>query len=129
MGYDSNECLLCYLLGEGNNPIDYDHEHYICGHCVSIMVEQEKKGTNRVLRVLQDCVDIKERKCYLCRKRVFLSFCVCCCDEHKSFYQNEEEEPAVINFESGSESEPEPINDCEEKHFEGNFKTNVNSNN
>ena len=47
MGYDPKECLFCYLMGYGNDPIGFEHEHYICGHCVSIMLE-EKNGTNRV---------------------------------------------------------------------------------
>ena len=49
MGYDSNECLICYLSGNGNNPTH--STAYVCLECLNT---HGKKGhvTGRVTSAL-----------------------------------------------------------------------------
>ena len=97
MGYDDNECLICYCRNYGNNPIDDDDEeggmYYVCMNCL---------GTNLSDRVTRTLTRTRSDKCELCDKEC-LVYEILACHSHftetaKKFIQEEREFDTMLEF-------------------------------
>lgn len=78
MGYDFTECLICYLLGEGNNDAE-KNEGVRCLNCIGKII----KGSNpRIYRVLSSQTTLESITCSCCDGEETFGINCCVCDEH-----------------------------------------------
>lgn len=86
MGYDDDECLICYLFHGSNSPCN--ETHYVCVRCV----EFEMTDNRRVLIVLGNSIAGRDT-CVVCDKFCNLGFnvrvCGSCCGSRMSDSESE----------------------------------------
>src|SRR5437870_4259029 len=74
MGYDSNECLLCYF-SRGNNCAD--NHGYVCLLCIDMYADSI---TSRVVSALENCLEVTDFNCARCNESRQIGFRVTLCN-------------------------------------------------
>lgn len=83
MGYDDDECLLCYLIHSENNNDDENDEYFICSQCIEDFAST-RGLPSRVTVVLRDCFTIKSNsfeECCYCKLHKKVGFNVTICED------------------------------------------------
>jgi hypothetical protein len=80
MGYDDDECLLCYLIHSENNNDDENDEDFVCCECIEHFASKSH-FPERVTTVLRDTFTIDfDLFCY-CKNTRKLGFLVMICED------------------------------------------------
>lgn len=88
MGYDDDECPICYMTGQGN--FEPDSTQLVCGKCINYMMDPDLYGSTPRLAssfkvAASDCGK-NDVVCFLCNKHRYFVFEVPCCKEHEGMY-------------------------------------------
>lgn len=98
MGYDDDECIVCYATGCGNNSClrTYDDDYncvskrgkdVICAKCTETLFQSDEHLTHRVQKVLSKNLMISsDYLCFLCSGENKIAFELACCEEHEDMY-------------------------------------------
>lgn len=87
MGYDSDECLICYCDGGFNNPIK--ERHNICAKCFKEECPNGLRGRANLASYVQIGKNIT---CSFCNEKGVCLYQVSICSGHRTLYQKSEEE-------------------------------------
>lgn len=90
MGYDEDECVVCYLEGNGNNHCQ--NKQIVCASCLDRLCQHTSQGTKRVRSVLtrqlvindeEEIEEIEEIEnfCYLCNCKCVIRFYTSVCEK------------------------------------------------
>lgn len=101
MGYDKQDCIVCYLV-DGFNDCDRstrsapvnsdsseeDHSKYTCGSCIEKILVKSYSRTGSVWILMSDNLhDLSSiHKCFLCLDKKHLAFMLSCSPKHKGKY-------------------------------------------
>ena len=114
MGYDDDECVVCYQRGWGNETAGCKD---ICLCCMGKLMEESKptqRVKNGLTRHLDESSLYEEQECFLCKKMVNMTFSSPCCGDHKRMYCDDDDEDDSQDSREDSKDAGGEINDNDE---------------
>jgi len=101
MGYDSNECALCYALGGGNVPLDDDDQQHVCHACIGRLCSMENR-----IRFTSGITQEQSYSdaCFLCGTVSTSGYMVSLCSDHENDFAEDDEPCTIYVLKCGSET-------------------------
>lgn len=88
MGYDSNECLVCYCDGGVNNCHD-NKQYNVCADCFKSECGDGLRGNACSSSYVQICPDVE---CTFCEKKTICLYQISICLSHVKYLNKENKE-------------------------------------
>lgn len=97
MGYDDDECFICYNGGFGNK--DYRDEEWVCLKCLYETLEDPRSTEVSYLKGR----DWDYTQCFICEKNGYCMEIALCKDHYTEYYSEDSDEPLIVTGNEFSE--------------------------